>query len=524
MTDEFRSIRPKQVALTRSSATHATAPGDTESSHRGRFTRVMVLSAVGALMVITFVIAPRLVSSPDTSAQTRSSQAVNPAVNPAELPSAAQAAPGSSASPPPNPSASPGATPYADQARERAREAAQTALSRFVELELRIQAEMQTEPWGSARLTEAKTLAAAGDEAFTRNVFVDAATAYSAGADVLDALLREGQSILADGIARGEAALTARDAGAARTAFESAASVAPADPRVVAGLTRSASLPEVNARLRSARNHELAGSWDAALADLDAVSALDPATEGLAAFRDRIVAAAGDAQLQVTLSQAFAHLEAGADAAARSAFEAALRIDPDNTAARGGLEALSRNAEVRRLARLEADAAAALAAEDWDRADQLYGKALAIDANVQFAVSGRVEARAQRRAEAALDQVLKDPDRLSSPTTYREAEDALASAAAMPRRGPRLESRIAAVRQTLKDYAQPVQVTLRSDNATRVTVSTVGELGTFAEKQLELRPGAYTVIGSQDGCRDVRTRILVRPAMAPVEIRCGERL
>jgi hypothetical protein len=44
----------------------------------------------------------------------------------------------------------------------------------------------------------------------------------------------------------------------------------------------------------------------------------------------------------------------------------------------------------------------------------------------------------------------------------------------------------------------------------------------FAEKQLNLRPGAYTIIGSRDGCRDVRESILVRPDMQPVEIRCEE--
>lgn len=524
MTEEFRSIRPKPVELTRPSDTGAGTSGHGNGHQDGHRTRALVLSAVAALLVISFVIAPRLVSSPDTAAQTGSSDGTKSAATPAPLPSAGETEAILSASPSTRPTAGPGSAPYADQARERAREAAQAALSRFVELELRIQAEMQTEPWGSARLTEAKTLAATGDEAFTRDDFADAATAYSAGADLLDAVLNEGQSVLAEGIARGEAALTARDAGAAQAAFASAASVAPEAPRVVAGLARAALLPEVNARLRSARNHELAGSWDAALADLDAVSALDPATEGIAAFRDRVAAAAGEAQLQITLSQAFAHLDAGADAEARSAFEAALRIDPGNTAARGGLEALSRNAEARRLAKLAADAAAALADEAWDRADQLYGEALAIDANVQFAVAGRAEARAQRDAAAALNQVLKDPDRLSSPTNYGDAERALAGATALPRRGPRLEGLIADVRQTLNDYAQPVQVTLRSDNATRVTVSTVGELGTFSEKLLELRPGAYTVIGSQDGCRDVRTRILVRPEMAPVEIRCGERL
>jgi len=67
-------------------------------------------------------------------------------------------------------------------------------------------------------------------------------------------------------------------------------------------------------------------------------------------------------------------------------------------------------------------------------------------------------------------------------------------------------------------------VLLRSDNRTEVTLSTVGTLGAFEEKRLELRPGSYTLIGSRDGCRDIREQIVVRPNMNPVDIRCAETL
>ena len=80
------------------------------------------------------------------------------------------------------------------------------------------------------------------------------------------------------------------------------------------------------------------------------------------------------------------------------------------------------------------------------------------------------------------------------------------------------------MRETLQVYANPVPVVLRSDNRTEITLSTVGALGSFEEKRLELRPGAYTVVGSRDGCRDVREQIVVRPNMGPVDIRCTETL
>ena len=76
----------------------------------------------------------------------------------------------------------------------------------------------------------------------------------------------------------------------------------------------------------------------------------------------------------------------------------------------------------------------------------------------------------------------------------------------------------------LASYAQPVEVRLVSDERTEVLLSSVGRLGRFASKTLMLRPGQYTVIGSQDGCRDVRRNFVVQPGMAPVSIRCDETL
>ena len=67
---------------------------------------------------------------------------------------------------------------------------------------------------------------------------------------------------------------------------------------------------------------------------------------------------------------------------------------------------------------------------------------------------------------------------------------------------------------------------LVSDSLTEVTVYRVGSLGRFARRELELRPGAYTAVGSRDGYRDVRVRFVVEPGTAPsaVTVRCTEAL
>ena len=70
----------------------------------------------------------------------------------------------------------------------------------------------------------------------------------------------------------------------------------------------------------------------------------------------------------------------------------------------------------------------------------------------------------------------------------------------------------------------PVRVTLESDNLTEITVFKVGRLGAFSSRTLELRPGAYTAMGSRPGYRDVRRNFRVGPGSdgTPVVVRCEE--
>jgi len=507
MTEPFTPIRARAVPLS-----HADPePAPNRPGARRPWLGYAGLVGAAALLVGVFVVLPRLLEPPS---------AAEPQTT-APTPSPAQA---SATGDPANARDESRLAPFEQLQRDQARAEAQIALSRFVELQLQLETRMQVGAWGSDAYDEAKDLAAAGDEAFLRERFTDAIGAYNSATAALEALIATGAARLEDAITAGMAALAERDAVTATAAFAEAATVAPEDPRVVAGATRAALLPELNELLRRGRNLELAGDWSAALATLREAQQLDPETTGLSDALARVGAAAGRAQLQTLISAGFAHLEAGRHEEARRAFNDALRLAPGNPAAQGGLEQVDRRAEINRLARLQQDAERALADERWVDAERLYGEALALDANLQFAIDGRSQARARQQAFDALAAIAAEPDRLSSERVFQDAQATLARAEGLDPRGPRLSGRIEEIRALLAAYAQPVAVVLRSDNRTQITVSSVGPLGAFSEKQLTLRPGAYTVVGSRDGCRDVREQIVVRAEMAPIDIRCVETL
>jgi tetratricopeptide (TPR) repeat protein len=495
MTDEFQPIRPRTVPLSHVDA----GRDDAAPGFRSRWTRVFALTAAAALLFGVFVIVPRLIHSPPPPSGTVATVAATPA--PVGAPA-----------------------PVAASGQDELRARAQAALGRFVELQMQAETALGSGTWGAEAYATAKERAVAGDAALARDDFEAAFTHYDAAGDDLERLLAERLATLAQALQDGATALARREAAAATTAFALAATIEPQDPRVLSGLQRAERLPEVNELMRTAQNHALAEDWATALATLEAVERIDPQTSGLLDAMQQARAGVEQIRLQTLISEAFGHLDGGRHDAARTAFQQALQLAPDNAAALGGLQQAEREAERDGLGRLERDAAQALAEERWEDAEALFAQALQLDPNIQFALAGRAQASERRQATEALAAVLADPDRLSSQRVYEAAQQTLAAAAALDPKGPRLTARIAEVRAVLQTYAEPVAVVLRSDNETQVTVSTVGALGAFTEKQLVLRPGAYTVIGSRDGCRDVRERIVVRQDMAPVEIRCLETL
>ncbi|MCB1686249.1 MAG: hypothetical protein R3E82_04530 [Pseudomonadales bacterium] len=504
--EESGPIRPRSVPLRHI----PTAPEPVIRKHSRPAAGWLVLIGILIVAVIAvFVIVPDLVK-PDT--RIRTVDAGEPAGQSTGRSLSPTGAAGTDSRPP----------PFAALMREQAREGAQTELARFVELQIALEQEMQVGAWGKAELDAAKSEATRGDELFVAEQFERALEAYGSAADMLAALIDEGRERVETALERGERALDDRRQQDAEAEFNTALSIDPENTRALEGLRRARLLPRIVDMLRKGKNQELSGQWEDALDSYAAVRALDPATKGIEEAMAGARAGASESQVRTLLSRAFSEMEAGRYEAARSAFRQALVIKPGDPVALGGLEQVAERADLTKIDRMQQDAQRAEAAEDWQEALNQYDAILALDANLQFAKDGRNRVLAQQRLQLALGNIIASPDKLSSSTLFTDAQNLLARAERLTPRGPKLAEQIDRVAELIRIYATPVPVIVLSDNQTQVTLSTIGSIGTFTRKELSLRPGAYTVIGSRNGYRDVRASILVRPSMPPVDVRCSE--
>jgi eukaryotic-like serine/threonine-protein kinase len=337
--------------------------------------------------------------------------------------------------------------------------------------------------WGGNGFVSAKSRVAeaAGAQA-TGNVEL-ARERLAEGRQLLDAVDEAAPGALAAELAAGERALAAGELALATQAYDLAVRIAPQDERALAG---------------QARARELAGPAH----QNEATPA--PASGGTdAAFgQNRYAKAAGEG---------FAALGAGRLSEARTAFELARSLRPDGAEAIDGLKRVDAAERNRGMGSLQMRAEDLEADERWDEALAAYSSALRQNPSLQFAQEGKARAQSRLELSDTLQGYIDRPDRLSSSAARDEAEVALKSAQAIASPGPALRLQIARVAALLPELDKTVRLSLVSDGFTQVSIQDVGSFGGFSRRDVDLKPGRYTVIGKREGYRDVRRDITVSP-------------
>jgi len=179
----------------------------------------------------------------------------------------------------------------------------------------------------------------------------------------------------------------------------------------------------------------------------------------------------------------------------------------------------------RELQRLERQGRRAEAQADWQQALAIYTRAAGLAPDASFAGEGKRRARERLDLQKKLDHYLGDPGRLQADQPRANAQLLLEYLERVPDPGPGLSADRDRLANLLAAVARPVTLRIRSDDQTEVSIYRVGRLGRFLQREIELRPGNYTVVGYREGFRDVRRQVTLRPGVeAEILVRCEERI
>ena len=254
-----------------------------------------------------------------------------------------------------------------------------------------------------------------------------------------------------------------------------------------------------------------------------------PADEPLVASEDTITPLGPQADssrqhFEALLSQGLAQLHRGQYQQARATLLEAAVMDPGSEAVREALTQADHAMKLEQLDRLHRQATTAEQNGQWSTALERYVAALAIDPNVGFALRGKRHAIQRITIARRIDFYLTQPETLLNDRHLGNAVQLLAEAGEISPRDAELATMMKHLDRLLTAAQTPVSVTLKSDNLTEVAVYRVGRMGRFDSRDLTLRPGTYTIVGTRDGYRDVRLTVTISPGTTPpaVQVVCTE--
>jgi tetratricopeptide (TPR) repeat protein len=379
--------------------------------------------------------------------------------------------------------------------------------------------------WGGEDFALAKTLAAESIGAHDAGNIPMAENRLGQAHALLERVQQAAPQALAAQIAAGEHAVAAGQQELALQAFDLARRIDPTDRRIAAGERRAHGLNGLLPLLAAARNAESAHNYARAVQDYSRALGVDPsngrARQGLA----RANAAYEEERYAKAIGAGFTDLGAGRLNEARVAFEKARSLRPQAVEVSEGLKRLAAATSARTFASIRQRAADLEAQERWQEASQAYDSALQQDSSMVFALEGKQRANARAALGRSLQNLIDHPDELTASAGREEAMSLVRSANAQPDPGPVLLSQLERLKVLMPDLEKPVHLSLVSDNATQVAIPSIGSFGTFGRRDIELKPGKYTVVGTREGYRDVRRDITVAPGQENVTITvaCSDR-
>lgn len=397
------------------------------------------------------------------------------------------------------------------------KQTAEDRLGAYLKLKNQLE-EKNASEWGGEKYQTMIALAGEADSLLMQNIFPAAAEKYiQAGrkaAEIADSSEAVFEQLLAEGlqaIENGNAVIAVKN-------FRTALMIDPASESARRYLARAEQIDSVKRLIDSGRNHEKNNQLAFALADYQAALKLDPESTGAAEDLLRVKEKIVTEQFQVLMSQGLTALHQGNYQLARTRLLKARNFRPESDEVAAALQQVDDAIRLDKISKLHRQAQTAEQEENWPQALNSYLAVLKIDPNIGFAVQGKERALTQIQIAKRINFFLRQPDILASNQQLQNATLVIKEAEVLQPRGQRFNAALQKLKLQVEAARTPVSVMIESDNLTDIAVYKVGKLGRFSSRELSLRPGTYTVVGTRDGYQDVRLKIIVKPGQKTVRV------
>ena len=416
-----------------------------------------------------------------------------------------------------------GSVQLATQELASSRTRAEQALRDFLHVRARL--ELANAPiWGEPEWSKALEGVTKGNRLFGQRQFSMATEVLIRSVELLLLLESETGQRLANALNSGWQSLRADDSSSAEVFFETAISIDGDNETAMNGLEQAQVRPDLLDLMAAGElalsMNDLAGARIAYIDAAELDGAYEPAEIALLDVSEQI----DNLAFMDAMSRALSALETEQVEVAETALRQAASLKPGDEMLHNTQQQLAQTRQKLWIARQRTKVASQERNEDWSGAAATYREVLVSVPQASFARQGLAFALDREHLHRQFDHYLTDPTRIYSDEPRTNAEQLLESVAIPPAAETRLAEKVRRLQTLVIEAQTPRLLVLQSDGLTSVQIYHVGRLGQFTSRQLELRPGTYTVVGSRPGYRDVRQTFTVKPGsdQPALDIRCEE--
>lgn len=416
-------------------------------------------------------------------------------------------------------------SPWSDAQLAKQRREAQEILSKIIDLQEKLE-DKQVKQWAAEQFEQAMQTTASGDELYRTRAFDQAQARYKQGLEQFTKLHNQTDSVFKQQMQQGQDAIKNAQPRQAIKAFELANAIKPANLDAQQGLARAKVQNQVIDLIAKGKHQLKTGKLNEAKQTLEQAISLDSKSQSAQAQLKKTKVAIVDANFANAMSQGYAAINNKNYPNAIKAFKQAQAIKPNAKDTKVALTQAQNKHLQTQVAQHLTTATKYEQNEQWQPANDSFNKVIALDPSVIKAKIGVIRTQARAELDNKLQNTINQSERLTDSAVHRQAQNLIKDAKRIKNQGPRLKTQISTITALLDKLNQPVDVQIKSNNQTLVTLYRVGSLGSFTAKRMSLKPGKYTLVGTRQGYRDVREEFTVAPGKsAPtVIVQCEEKI
>lgn len=416
-------------------------------------------------------------------------------------------------------------SPWSDAQLAKQRREAQEILSKVIDVQEKLE-QKQVKQWAPDQFEQAMQTTASGDELYRIRDFDQAQARYKEGLKQFTNLHNQANGVFEQQMQQGSTAIKNAQPRQAIKAFELANAIKPASLDAQEGLERARVQNQVIDLIAKGKHQLKTGELTEAKATLEQALSLDSKSEAAQNELSKTKVAIVDDNFANAMSQGYAAINNKNYPNAIKAFNQAQAIKPNANDTKVALEQAKNKHLQTQVAQHLATANKHEQNEQWQPANDSFDKVIALDPSVIKAKIGVIRTQARAELDTKLQATLDQSERLTDSAAHRHAQGLIQDAQRIKNPGPRLNEQISTIAALLEKLNQPIDVQIKSNNQTLVTLYRVGSLGSFTAKRMSLKPGKYTLVGTRQGYRDVREEFTIAPGKsAPtVTVQCEEKI